>query len=313
MANESADGRPAAAAAGAGQEQVSRRSFLRSGAAGLGAAALAGDALGQVRTPIQPRSGRADRQGRFAGKVVLITGATSGIGQATAYAFAREGARVFFCGRREELGRANEREIRSFGGEAAFMRADVRREADIKAFVEGCVERYGRVDVAFNNAGVESPPKTVAELTPEDWANVIATNQTGVFLSMKYEIPVMLRQGGGSIVNNASVGGHRGFAMIGPYGASKAAVLQLTRIAALEYADKNVRVNSISPGAVDTPMLRRALASWGAKVEDVAQGYPIKRLATAEEMARAVMFLSGDEASVVVGTDFDVTGGYLTR
>lgn len=294
-------------------EQVSRRSFLGRGAAGLGAAAMAGSALGQVRTPVQPESGRANPQGRFREKVVLITGATSGIGKATAYAFAREGAKVFFCGRREELGRANEREILAFGGEAAFMRADVRREADVRALVGACVKKYGRVDVAFNNAGVESPPKTLAELTPDEWADVIATNQTGVFLSMKYEIPVMLRQGGGAIVNNASVGGHRGFAMIGPYGASKAAVLQLTRIAALEYADKNIRVNSISPGAVDTPMLRRAIASWGASVDDTARGYPLKRLTTPEEMARAVMFLSGDEASAVLGTDFDVTGGYLTR
>jgi NAD(P)-dependent dehydrogenase (short-subunit alcohol dehydrogenase family) len=183
----------------------------------------------------------------------------------------------------------------------------------VKNFVDACVRRYGRVDIAFNNAGVESPPKTIVEMTSDDWNNVIATNQTGVFLSMKYEVPVMLKQGGGAIINNASVGGHRGFAMIGPYGASKAAVVQLTRIAALEYADKNIRINSISPGAVDTPMLRRALASWGASVEDTANGYPIKRLATAEEMARAVMFLASDEASIVVGTDFDVTGGYLTK
>jgi NAD(P)-dependent dehydrogenase (short-subunit alcohol dehydrogenase family) len=170
--------------------------------------------------------------------VVLITGATSGIGKATAYAFARQGAKVLFCGRRKELGEQNAREIEALGGQAAFMRADVRNEEEVRNLVNACVQRYGRIDIAFNNAGIEAPPKTVADLSLAEWTNVMNTNLTGVFLGMKYQVPVMLKQGSGCIVNTASVGGHRGFAMIGPYGASKAAVIQLTRVAALEYADK---------------------------------------------------------------------------
>lgn len=293
-------------------EQVSRRSFIEKGAIGLGALALTGNVFGQTLKPSPPPTGKADTNGRFAGKIVLITGATSGIGEATAYAFAREGAKVFFCGRREQLGREVEAKIKNFGGEAAYLKADVRVETEVKNFVDAGVKKYGKLDIAFNNAGVEAPPKSINELTLDEWENVMRTNISGVFLSMKYEIPHLLKNGG-AIVNTASVGGHCGFASIAPYGASKAGILQLTRVAAMELTDKNIRVNSISPGAVDTPMLRRALASWGAKVEDTAASYPVKRLATSEEMARAVMFLAGDEATIIVGTDLDVTGGYITK
>jgi NAD(P)-dependent dehydrogenase (short-subunit alcohol dehydrogenase family) len=295
------------------QEQVSRRSFLGKGALSLGGIALAGNVFGQTKNPVTPNSDKANSNGRFGGKVVLITGATSGIGEITAYAFAKEGAKVFFCGRRENLGKQVEAKIKNFGGEATYFRADVRREEEVKNFVEACVKKYGKLDIAFNNAGIEAPPKSIAELSFEEWDNVMRTNISGVFLSMKYEIPNMLKNGGGAIINTASVGGQCGFASIAPYGSSKAGVIQLTRVAAMELTDKNIRVNSISPGAVDTPMLRRALASWGAKIEDTAAGYPVKRLATSEEMARAVMFLASDEATIVVGTDFDVTGGYITK
>jgi NAD(P)-dependent dehydrogenase (short-subunit alcohol dehydrogenase family) len=292
---------------------LTRRQILAGGAMGLLAAATAQSTLASTQRPVQPAAGRANPNGRFKDKVVLITGATSGIGKATAYAFAREGAKVFFCGRRQQMGEQNARDIQAFGGQAVFMRADVRHEEEVRNLVDACLQRYGRIDIAFNNAGIEAPPKTVADLSLADWNHVMNTNLTGVFLGMKYQVPVMLKQGGGSIVNTASVGGHRGFAMIGPYGASKAAVLQLTRVAALEYADKNIRINSISPGAVDTEMLRRAVGSWGLTPQAAAEPYPIKRLATAEEMARSVMYLCSDEASIVTGTDLDATGGYLTR
>lgn len=295
------------------ESQVSRRSFIEKGMLGLGAMAFAGNVFGQTQDSVQPRTGKADREGRFAGKVVLITGATSGIGEATAYAFAKEGAKVFFCGRRENLGKRVEAKIAEFGGAATYFKADVRNEAEVKNFVDAGVKKYGRLDIAFNNAGIEAPPKSIAELSLEEWENVMRTNITGVFLAMKYEVPYLLKNGGGAVINTASVGGHCGFASIAPYGASKAGVMQLTRVAAMELTDKNIRVNSISPGAVDTPMLRRALASWGTKPEEAAAGYPVKRLATAEEMARAVMFLASDEATIVVGTDFDVTGGYITK
>jgi NAD(P)-dependent dehydrogenase (short-subunit alcohol dehydrogenase family) len=143
--------------------------------------------------------------------------------------------------------------------------------------------------------------------------NVMTTNATGVFLSMKYEIPVMLKQGEGVIVNNASVSAHVGFATIAPYNASKHAILSLTKVAALEYADKNIRINSISPGAVDTPMLRSALAAWKTDFEAVAKDYPIKRIVNANEIANTVMWLSSAEPTCIVGTDIDVTGGYLTK
>ena len=292
---------------------ITRRGIIGAGVVGLATAATTKTAFANTQKPVEPEKGKADSNGRFKDKVVLITGATSGIGKATAYAFAKEGAKVFFCGRRTNLGEANVREIQAFGGEAAYMPADVTREKDIIAFVDACVKKYGRIDIAFNNAGIEAPPKAIAELSLDEWNNVIATNVTGVFLSIKYEIPVMLRQGGGIIINTASVGGHQGFPSIAPYGASKAGVMSVTRTGAMELTGKNIRVNSFSPGAVDTPLLRRVISSWGMTTQAAAKEYPINRLATAEEMARVVMWLSSDDATIMVGTDIDATGGYLTK
>lgn len=293
---------------------IFRRRILVGGVsvAGVAATLLAGRAQANTQKPPKPQA-ITERNGKFTGKVVLITGATSGIGEATAYAFAREGAKVFFCGRRENLGKQVEGKIKGFGGEATYMRADVKKEEDVKALIESCVQKYGRIDIAFNNAGIESKPATIAERSLQDWMDVMNTNATGVFLSMKYELPYMLQQGGGIIVNNASVSGHVGFATIAPYSASKHAIISLTKVAALEYADKNIRVNSISPGAVDTPMLRRALAAWKTDFKAVSQDYPIKRIVNVEEIARAVIWLSSDEASCITGMDVDATGGYLTK
>ncbi|NJO42674.1 MAG: glucose 1-dehydrogenase [Cyanobacteria bacterium CRU_2_1] len=295
--------------------EVSRRQMLTTGAigvAGFATAIAAQTAQANTQNPPEPQA-IVNPTGRFAGKVVLITGATSGIGEATARAFAAEGATVHFCGRREALGEQVAQSIREAGGKATYQRADVRVENDVKAFVDNCVEQYGRLDIAFNNAGIESSPSPIADRALEEWMDVMMTNATGVFLSMKYEIPQMLRQGGGVIVNNASVSSHVGFATIAPYSASKHAVLSLTKVAALEYADQNIRVNSIAPGAVDTPMLRRALAAWSTNFETVSQDYPIKRIVMPEEIARSVMFLSSDDASCITGMDLDATGGYLTK
>jgi NAD(P)-dependent dehydrogenase (short-subunit alcohol dehydrogenase family) len=294
---------------------ISRRQILTTGAigvAGLATTIATQTARANTQNPPQPQAS-VNPNGRFAGKVVLITGATSGIGEATARAFAAEGATVHFCGRREALGEQVAQSIRDAGGKATYQRADVRIEDDVEAFVKGCVERYGRIDIAFNNAGIESSPSTISDRSLEEWMDVMTTNATGVFLSMKHEIPPMLRQGGGAIVNNASVSGHVGFATIAPYSASKHAVISLTKVAALEYADKNIRVNSIAPGAVDTPMLRRALAAWNTNFENVSRDYPIQRIVMPEEIARNVMFLCSDEASCITGMDLDATGGYLTK
>jgi NAD(P)-dependent dehydrogenase (short-subunit alcohol dehydrogenase family) len=294
------------------RNRQARRTFIGS-AIGFGAITVASSAVGQTQAPVAPKSERANTNGRFTRKVVLITGATSGIGEGIAYAFAREGASVFFCGRRENLGKQIEAKIKSFGGEATYFKADVRREEEVKNLVNACITRYGQLDIAFNNAGIESPKAVpLSEQRLEDWQDVMTTNATGVFLSMKYEIPHLLKQGG-AIVNNASVSGHVGWATISPYSASKHAILSLTKVAALEYADKNIRVNSISPGAVDTPMLRRAMQSFNLNEQQIAEPYPIKRLANVEEMAQAVMFLASAAASVVTGMDMDMTGGYLTK
>lgn len=278
---------------------VTRRRILTAGAIGAAGLAAAATAKAQANTqrPVAPKPGKANPDGKFKDKVVLITGATSEIGEATARAFAQEGAKVYFCGRREALGEKVAQAIRANGGQATYHKADVRQENDVKAFVDGCVQKYGRIDIAFNNAGIESPPGTIAEHSLETWTNVMTTNATGVFLSMKYELPVMLKQGGGVIVNNASVSSHVGFATISPYSASKHAIASLTKVAALEYSDKNIRVNSISPGAVDTPMLRRALAAWKTDFQTVAEDYPLERIVKPEEC--------------IVGMDMDATGGYL--
>lgn len=296
--------------------RVSRRRMMLCGGAGL--AGLAATTVSQhvnanTQQPVAPQSGKANSNGRFAGKVVLITGATSGIGEATARAFAQEGAIVHFCGRRETLGEKVAQEINTMGGRASYQKADVRSEQDVKSFIDTCVQRYGRIDIAFNNAGIESKPFAIADQSLQDWMNVMTTNATGVFLSMKYQLPVMLKQGGGVIINNASVSSHVGFATIAPYSASKHAILSLTKVAALEYSDKNIRINSISPGAVDTPMLRRALAAWNTNFDTVAKDYPIKRIVKAEEIAKTVFWLGSADPTCIVGTDIDVTGGYLTK
>ncbi|MGS2591524.1 SDR family oxidoreductase [Streptomyces hebeiensis] len=291
----------------------SRRGVLAAGTLGLAAtAATAPGATASAATSVATAPSGAG-SGRFTGKVVLITGATSGIGEATARAMARAGARVFFCGRREQLGRHVAAGIRAAGGEATFLRADVRREGEVRDLVRACVSRYGRLDVAVNNAGVESPRAArLHEQSLTDMEDVWRTNAGGVFLGMKYEIPQMLAQGGGVIVNTASISAEVGFGTIAPYNASKHAVASLTKVAALEYAADNIRVNAFAPGAVDTPMLRRAAEAFGMTYEEIARDYPIGRIVRAEEMASVVMWLSSDEASAVVGTDIDASGGYLT-
>ena len=283
---------------------TSRRRVLTAGALGLAVTAMA---------PTGAATAAERSRGRFDGKVVLITGATSGIGAATARAMADEGAKVFFCGRREKLGQEVAAGIRARGGEATFRRADVRVEADVRGLVDQCVRRYGRLDIAVNNAGIESPRAVpLAEQTLAELEDVWRTNTAGVFLGMKYEIPRMLAQGGGVIVNTASISAEVGFATIAPYNASKHGVTSLTKVAALEYADKNIRVNAFAPGAVDTPMLRRAAEAFGLTYEQIAQDYPIKRIVRPEEMATVVMWLSSPDSSAVTGTDVDASGGYLT-
>ncbi|MEL6224440.1 MAG: glucose 1-dehydrogenase [Cyanobacteria bacterium J06627_8] len=289
-----------------------RRRLLSTGAiatAGLATALSIDHTNAQAETVPEPVTVPANPNGRFAGKVVLITGATSGIGATTAKAFAREGARVAFNGRRAELGQQVEQDIRAFGGEATYIQSDVRDAQQMERFVSDTVEKYGRLDVAFNNAGVDYPPAATADTDIDSFDDLINTNARGVFIGMKYEIPHVLETNG-SIINNASIGGHRAFPNIIGYGASKAAVIHMTKMVAQEYG-KKIRVNAIAPGAIDTPMLDRVKRDWNVTEEQLIAPYPIQRVGQPQEVADAVMWLASDAASYVSGMRFDIDGGGL--
>ena len=221
----------------------------------------------------------------FAGKVALVTGATSGIGKATAIAFARAGAKVVVSGRREKEGTEVVRQIEKLGGDAAFVRAEIAKDADVKAMVDFTLEKFGRLDIAFNNAGVEWKGP-LEQATEDEYRRVFDTNVWGVLNSMRHEIPVMLKNGGGAIVNNSSVGGHVGFAEVSIYIASKHAVEGLTKSLALEFAKQNVRINAVAPGPIATDMWDRFA---GEAAEQITGGIPVGRVGTAEQIAAAVL------------------------
>ena len=240
--------------------------------------------------------------------VVLITGALAGIGRATALAFARQGARLVVSGRRDDAGAALVRELRELGVEAEFVRADVRQEDDVEALVDRAVARFGRLDIAVNNAGTEGQPGPLTAQTAETYAATFDTNVLGTIFSLKHELRVMLAQGGGSIVNLSSTMGHRGNANAGLYVASKHAVEGLTRTAALEGAAAGVRVNAVAPGPIDTDMLTR-FAGDAERKNGLAAGVPMKRLGRPEEIAQAIVFVASDQAGFLTGQVIDVNGG----
>jgi NAD(P)-dependent dehydrogenase (short-subunit alcohol dehydrogenase family) len=240
--------------------------------------------------------------------VVLITGALTGIGRATAIAFAKEGARVVASGRREAEGKALEAELRSLGTEAAFIRADVRREDDVSSLIDQTVARFGRIDAAVNAAGTEGRPGPVTEQTGESYAATFDTNVLGTLLSMKHELRVMRAQGRGSIINISSTYGHEGAAGASVYAASKHAVEGLTKSAALEGAGSGVRVNAVAPGPTDTDMLTRFTGTPEKKAALVTT-VPMARLGLSEELANAIVFIASDEASFITGHVLNVDGG----
>jgi len=240
--------------------------------------------------------------------VVLITGALTGIGRATALAFAHEGARVVISGRREDAGNKLIAELRNLGAEAEFRHADVRHEDDVRSLVDQTVARFGRLDVAVNNAGTEGKPGPVTEQSAESYAATFDTNVLGTLLSMKHELRVMLAQGRGSIVNVSSTYGHTGAAGASVYSASKHAVEGLTKSAALEAAASGVRVNMVAPGPIDTAMLNRFTRTSERKAI-LASTVPLNRVGKPEEIAQTIAFLSSDKASFITGASYLVDGG----
>ena len=240
--------------------------------------------------------------------VVLITGALTGIGRATAEAFAREGAKVVISGRNAEAGEAVATELRALGGEAHFIRADVRHEDDVKALVDGTVAKFGRLDIAVNNAGTEGQFGPITDQTPESYAAMFDTNVLGVLLSLKHELRVLLAQGSGSIVNISSVLGQAAYANAALYTASKHAVEGLTKAAALEGAPSGVRVNAVAPGPIDTPMLERFTGGDEGKA-GLAATLPMNRTGAPDEIAQAIVFLGSDKASFITGHVINVDGG----
>ncbi len=241
-------------------------------------------------------------------QVVLITGALTGIGRATARAFADEGARIVVSGRRDEAGHALVTELRALGAEAEFVRADVRHEDEVRSLVDQTVARFGRLDVAVNNAGTEGQPGPVTEQSADSYAATFETNVLGTVLSLKHEMRVMLAQGSGSIVNLSSTMGHKAAPGASIYTASKHAVEGLTKSAALEGAVSGVRVNAVAPGPVETGMLDRFTGSAERKAGLIA-GVPLKRAGTPEEIAQTILFLSSDKAPFITGHIISVDGG----
>jgi NAD(P)-dependent dehydrogenase (short-subunit alcohol dehydrogenase family) len=289
--------------------KASRRALLALGIAASTAAAACAPAA-----PVLPPAATGRR---FEGRRVLITGATSGIGRASAEAFAAEGAHVVFCGRRADRGAEVQAAIRGAGGRADYIRADVRDQAQVAAFTRAAVQRMGGLDIAFNNAGV-TVSRPLHEIALADWDNVIDTNVRGVFLAMQAQIPVMLEQGRGTILVTSSANAAGSRPNLGCYNASKKALLGLVETAALEYGPRGIRVNAICPGVVDTAMIRRQAGMesapdpvWNAGLGVWANQnvHAFHRPASAAEMARAVLALASDDMGYMTGAAVYVDGG----
>jgi len=250
-------------------------------------------------------------QSRFADKVVIVTGASTGIGRATAIAFAREGARVVI-GDFDDAAADTASAIIDAGGSAMFVKTDVSQDASVQGLVQAAVDTHGRLDIGFNNAGLLPRTADLADMSVEDFDRTIAVDLRGVFLCMKYQIAQMLRNGGGAIVNTASVAGLVADPGMAPYVAAKHGVVGITKAAALDYATRNIRVNAVAPGLVATPMTERWLADPAFK-EKLLQNSPIGRAARPEEIATTVLYLSSDAASFVTGQTYVVDGGQTSH
>lgn len=249
----------------------------------------------------------------LANKVAIVTGAASGIGRATASLFAAHGAAVVVADVTDDAGQRVADEIAGRGETAMFVHCDVSQPDDVEAVVHAALAHFGRLDVLFNNAGIEGAVAVTDAASIENWHRVIAVNLTGVFLGMKYGIQAMLRTGGGSVVNNASVAGMVGFPGIPAYCASKGGVIQLTRTAALEYATQGVRVNCLCPGVIDTPMVDRFTKATAQPEDQIVAMEPVGRMGRPEEVAELALFLASDRSSFMTGAIVPVDGGFVAR
>lgn len=248
----------------------------------------------------------------FGSKVALVTGGSSGIGRAAAFAFAEAGARVVVAARRRTEGKETVEQIRQSGGDAQFVQADVSKRTDIERLVDQCVQIYGGLDFAFNNAGIEGTPYvSTVDYAEEVWDQVMSVNLKGVWLCMKYQIPQLLKRSGGAIVNMASVAGLKGGRIGVAYYASKHGVIGLTKAAALEYATEGIRINAVCPAVIKTEMAERSFFHDKELTERILAKHPVGRLGTPEEVASAVVWLCSDGASFVTGHALPVDGGLL--
>jgi NAD(P)-dependent dehydrogenase (short-subunit alcohol dehydrogenase family) len=250
-----------------------------------------------------------NQNGSCAGKVAFVTGAANGIGRATALAFAREGAGVVVADISEQCNKETARLVEEAGGRALAIRCDVSRAEEVKAALGKAAEAFGRLDYAFNNAGLEQPVTAAADLTEEQWDRIVGVDLRGVFLCMRHEIPLMLRHGGGAIVNTSSGAGVKGFAGQAAYCAAKFGVVGLTKAAALDYAKSNIRINAVCPGIVETPMMDRFSGGTPEGRARVIAQEPVGRMGRPEEIAAAVLWLCSDAAAFVVGHAMVVDGG----
>jgi len=248
----------------------------------------------------------------FDGKVAIVTGGGSGIGQAACHLYAREGAKVVVSDIDEKGGNETCRAIQEMNGEAAFIRADVSNPRDCQSLVEATLEKYERLDIAFNNAGIGGEANLTGEYSIEGWQKVVDINLSGVFYCLRYEIPAMLKTGGGAIVNMASILGQVGFSKSPAYVAAKHGVVGLTRTAAIEYAQKGLRINSVGPAFIHTPLISGLEENTQVR-DHLISLHPIGRLGETEEVAELVIWLSSDKASFVTGSYYEVDGGYLAR
>ena len=251
--------------------------------------------------------------GTFVGKVALVTGASSGIGRAAALAFAREGAKVVTADVTVEGGEETVSLIKKTGGEAIFVKTNVANTTEVEAMVNAAVSTYGRLDCAYNNAGISGKSQSIVDTTEENWDRIIAINLTGVWLCMKYEIPVLLKTGGGAIVNTASDAGLAGVKRLGAYVASKHGVVGLTKTAALECAKNGIRVNAVCPGPIETPMLMKGTDRFPQMIPKMVKAQPNGRLGKPEEIAEAAVWLCSDAASFVTGLAMPVDGGFMAQ